>query len=100
MSVLVHEQDGDVTVTQSALHSVVVQAAESVDGAHVRRPRRHLEIEVANGRARVELELSVRYGAVLPEVGRGVQERIADALRTMLALEVDAVDLTIEELDR
>jgi uncharacterized alkaline shock family protein YloU len=99
MSVVLHEDGGAVSVTPSAVQAVVVQAAESVEGAHVRRGRRRLDIDVADGHARVDLELSVRYGTILPEVGRGVQERVADALRTMLGLDVDAVDVSIEELE-
>ena len=48
-----------------------------VDGVQVRRGRRRLEIDVALGEARVRLELTARYGTVLPEVARAVQERVA-----------------------
>ncbi len=99
MTVLGHEAGGEVTIASSALQYIVVQAAESVDAARIRRARRRLEIEVDGGHARVELELSVRYGAVLAEVGREVQERVADALRTMLGVDVSAVDVSIEELE-
>ena len=88
-----------VQVTDSALTQIVVQAAESVQGARVRRPRRKLAVEIADGRARVELELAVEYGLVLPDVAHDVQARVADALRRMC--EVDAaVDVSVEELDR
>ena len=46
------------------------------------------------------LRLGVAYGRVLPEVSAAVQERVADALVRMCAVEVDAVDVTVEELDR
>jgi uncharacterized alkaline shock family protein YloU len=88
-----------VRVTDSALSRIVVHAAESVAGARVRRPRRRVEIEVDGGRARVELELVAQYGSTLTEVGREVQERVADALRTMTGLEPAAVDVAIEELE-
>jgi uncharacterized alkaline shock family protein YloU len=99
MTVMLHENGGAVSLTQAALQQLVVQAAESVDGAKVRRARRRLEVQVTDGRARVELELAVRYGVVLPEAGRDVQTRVAEALRTMLGVDVDAVDVTIEELE-
>jgi len=88
-----------VTVSDATLTQIVVQAAESVGGARVRRPRRGLDVQVEDGRARVEVELAARYGSVLPEVGRAVQERVADALRTMCGLEPAAVDVAIEELE-
>ena len=88
-----------VRLTDSALSQIVVQAAESVAGARVRRPKRRVEIAVDGGRAWVELELVAQYGSTLTEVGRTVQERVADALRTMTGLEPAAVDVAIEELE-
>jgi uncharacterized alkaline shock family protein YloU len=49
---------------------------------------------------RVELELAARYGAVLPELARAVQDRVAEALRSSAGLTVERVDVAIEELDR
>jgi uncharacterized alkaline shock family protein YloU len=43
---------------------------------------------------------SVEYGRVLPEVSAAVQERVADALARMCDVEVEAVHITVEELDR
>jgi uncharacterized alkaline shock family protein YloU len=87
-----------VKVTDSALTQIVVRAAEQAEGIRVRRHRRHLDIEVGEGRARVALELAVTYGSVLPDVARGVQERVAAALGTMCDVNVTAVDVSIEEL--
>jgi uncharacterized alkaline shock family protein YloU len=88
-----------IRVTESALTQIVVRSAEQVDGVRVRRPRRHLDVELGEGTARVALELAVAYGHVLPEVGRAVQERVADALGTMCEVNVTAVDVSIEELE-
>jgi len=90
---------GSVTVSPAALNQLVVQAAETVSGAQVRRGRRRLEVEVADGRARVRLELAAAYGVVLPRLARKVQERVADALRTMCGVEVDAVDVSVEAVE-
>ena len=62
------EPEGTITVTPPALAGLVIQAAEAVDGVQVRRGRRRLDIDVALGEARVRLELSARYGLVLPDV--------------------------------
>jgi uncharacterized alkaline shock family protein YloU len=99
MNYVVREAAGTIMVTPAALTQLVVHAAEAVEGARVRRGRRHLEIEIEDGRAHVELELSARYGAVLPEVARGVQERVADALATMCGVNVTAVDVSVEEVE-
>jgi uncharacterized alkaline shock family protein YloU len=97
---VVRAAHGSIRIEGDALAGLVVRSAESVDGARVRRPRRGLTIAVADGRARVELELAVRYGTPLPALAAQVQERIASALRDSAGLEVEAVDVTVEELDR
>ena len=89
----------DVRVTEGALAQIVVRAAEGVDGARVKRPRRKVAIEIEGGHARVDVALAVAYGKVLPDVARGVQEEVARALTRMCDVTVDAVDVSVEELD-
>ena len=96
---VIEDEGGTISVPPGTLAQIVQTAAESVDGARVRRPRRGLELDVTDGRVRVALDLRVRYGIVLPELTRSVQKRVADALRTMCGLQVDAVDIAVEELD-
>lgn len=97
---LARERSGSVAVTDAALAQIVTQAVESVEGARLRKGRRRLVVELEGGHARAELELTVAYGRVLPEVARDVQERVAEALQTMCAVVVDAVDVSVEDLDR
>jgi uncharacterized alkaline shock family protein YloU len=98
--VLVQEEGGSVRVSEAALSEIVRQAVESVDGARLRKRRRRLGVELEDGRARAELQLVVEYGRVLPEVSAAVQERVAEALSRMCDVEVEAVDVTVEELVR
>jgi len=93
------EPEGTITVTPPALAGLVIQAAEAVDGVQVRRGRRRLDIDVTLGKARVRLELTARYGLVLPEMARAVQERVADALATMCAVRIASVDVSVEEVE-
>jgi len=97
MSITVVSDDGTVTVTDAVLNQIVVQATEAAGDARVRR-RRHLVVEIADTGTHVQLELTVPYGGVLPDVARGVQERVAAALGTMCGVHVTAVDVAIEEL--
>jgi uncharacterized alkaline shock family protein YloU len=99
MSLVLPEPEGTITVTPSALAGLVIQAAEAVDGVQVRRGRRRLDIDLTLGEARVRLELSARYGLVLPEAAREVQERVADALATMCAVRIGSVDVFLEEVE-
>jgi uncharacterized alkaline shock family protein YloU len=99
MSLVVSEPAGTITVTPPALAGLVIQAAESVDGVQVRRGRRRLDVDVALGEATVRLELTARYGLVLPEAAREVQQRVADALATMCAVRIGRVDISVEEVE-
>jgi uncharacterized alkaline shock family protein YloU len=98
--VLVQESGGSVRVSEAALTQIVRRAVSSVDGARLRKGRRRLGVELEDGRARAELQLAVAYGRVLPDVAGAVQEQVADALARMCAVEVEAVDVVVEELDR
>ena len=89
---------GPIRIEGDALAALVITAAELVDDVRVRRPRRGLDVSVADGKATVELELAARYGAVLPSVAREVQSNVAVALRSSAGLPA-AVDVSIEELD-
>jgi uncharacterized alkaline shock family protein YloU len=97
--ILAHEESGSVRVSEVALAEIVRRAVASVDGARLRKGRRRLGVELEGGRARADLQLAVAYGRVIPEVSAAVQERVADALARMCDVEVDAVDVTVEELD-
>jgi uncharacterized alkaline shock family protein YloU len=88
--------EGTVTVTPAVLEHLVVQAAQSVDGARVRRPKRSVEVGHSEGRASVSFELVVE--GVVPDVAKAVQERVADALAAASGLEVERVDVSVEEL--
>lgn len=94
----IQDSAGTITVAGSVLEQIVQRAAEQADGVRVRRPRRGLDVTVDDGHAHVEVELAVRYGAVLPEVAAEVQRRVAESLRAMCGLEA-AVDVTVEELE-
>jgi uncharacterized alkaline shock family protein YloU len=85
-----HEIDG-ITITDGALAQIVSVAAEQVDGVRVRR--RSIAFEAG----RVSVSLGVRYGIVLPQLAREVQERIAGALSSMCELQV-GVDISVDEL--
>jgi len=91
---------GSIRIGGDALAGLVVTAVELVDGARARRPRRGLDVTIADGRAQVALELAARYGVVLPELAAAVQSGVAEALRRATGLEVDAVHVSIEELEQ
>jgi|ERR671936_1619440 uncharacterized alkaline shock family protein YloU len=92
------EPAGTIVVPAATLTRIVVRAAERVDGARVRRPRRGVEIELSDDSVRVSLQLAARYGCVLPELAGAVQEEVAHAIAEMCGVQVRRVDVAIEEL--
>ena len=99
MSFTVQGEMGTITVPDATLASLVARSAERIDGARLRRGRRHLHVEISDAHARVSLELVARYGEVLPDLARRVQEEVTDALATMCAVTVDAVDVDVGEVE-
>jgi uncharacterized alkaline shock family protein YloU len=99
VSLVVEERAGTITVTPSALADLVARAAETVDGAQVKRGRRRLDVDVSDAGTRVRLEMTARYGVVLPELARAVQSSVTDALTAMCRVEVQAVDVSVEEIE-
>ena len=98
--VLVQGDGGSVRVSEVALTEIVRSAVASVEGARLRKGRRRLGVELQDGRARAELQLAVEYGRPLHEVSAAVQESVADALARMCDVEVEAVNVTVLELER
>jgi uncharacterized alkaline shock family protein YloU len=95
---VLHGPEGAVTVASAALERQVVQAAQSVYGARVRRPNRSVEVFHGSGRAAVSFELAVEGGLAVPTLARAVQERVAEAVAATSGLEVESVDVSIEEI--
>jgi uncharacterized alkaline shock family protein YloU len=95
---VVTEDEGSIIVPAATLARIVVRAAERVEGARVRRPRRGVDVSVADGAAEVSLQLTARYGSVLPSLAEGVQAEVRDALDAMCELDVRRVDVRVEEL--
>lgn len=98
--VLVSGKAGSVRLSEAALAQIVGGAVGQVEGARLRKGRRRLALELAEGHASAQLEVVVAYGRVLPDVARSVQQRVADALARMCDVEVDEVAITVVELDR
>ena len=92
------EAEGTITVPAATLTQLVARAAERVDGAKIRRPRRSVEVEVVGGSAKVSVRLVATYGVVLPDVAEAVQREIARAVEQMCELHADSVDVAVEEL--
>ena len=83
-----------VELSDGAFAALVVRAAESVEGARVRRPRK---VELAGDR--LEVPLAAGLGVALPTLARDVQARVHEAVETMCGVQLAGVDVTVEVVD-
>ena len=60
--------------------------------------RRGVRVAADEGVVRVELHLTVEWGASIPELGRDVQRRVRDYLQSMADVDPIAVDVTVDEI--
>ncbi len=65
---------------------------------HIPARGRAVRLVSEGQRPRVELHLAVEWGASIPDVGRGVQERVRSYLQGMVDLELAGVDVVIDEI--
>jgi uncharacterized alkaline shock family protein YloU len=91
------------TISSDILARYAADAAREVEGVRgvvERALHRHKGVRILgeNGRIRVELHLAVDWGASIPDVGRGVQQRVAAYLERMANVEPEAVDVVVEEI--
>lgn len=85
---------GRIVITPLALSGLVRQAAESVAGVRVRRPKRAVEIEADAG-LRVAVAIEAGTDGPLPATGQSVQSAVASALEVTTGHR-PVVDVTIE----
>lgn len=91
------------TISSDILASYAADAAREVDGVkglvESTLPR-HKGVRVLenDGRVRIELHLTLEWGASVPDVGVEVQGRVAEYLARMANVEPEAVDVVVDEV--
>lgn len=60
--------------------------------------RRGVKVRESDGQVRVELHLTVDWGASIPSIGAGVQERVREFLRRMADIDPSAVEVVVDEI--
>jgi uncharacterized alkaline shock family protein YloU len=92
---------GQASISTEILARYAADAAREVEGVRALAdsplPRRHaVRVSGANGEVRVELHLVTEWGASIPLVGKRVQERVREYLRSMADVEPAAVDVVVD----
>ena len=90
---------GRIAVDEAVLTRLVQRTAEGVEGVHAVRARRGIRVVVEPGRAVVvSVGVVASVGTVLPDLGRSVQGRVAEAITAALEPSAMRVDMPIEEI--
>ena len=105
---------GEVRIADEVVASIAALAAQEVEGlaglagprgkalrAYVGRKKGEgqVRVDVADGVARADLSIAVRYGYSIPEVSRKVQEKVRAAIETMTGLRVADVNIHVTSVD-
>src|SRR5579859_1133644 len=95
---------GQASISTEILARYAADAAREVEG--VRRlaesplPRRHaVRVSGADGAMRLELHVVTEWGASIPAVGKRVQERVREYLRSMADVEPETVEVVVDAVE-
>ncbi|HEU5215824.1 MAG TPA: Asp23/Gls24 family envelope stress response protein [Gaiellaceae bacterium] len=94
---------GQASISTEILARYAADAARGVEGVHGLAdsplPRRHaVKVSGTNGALRVELHLVTEWGASIPAVGKLVQKRVREYLRSMADVEASAVEIVVDSV--
>ena len=92
--------DGQATISPDILARYAADAAREVEGVHELAGRKGVKIADTDGIVRVEVHLSVEWGASIPEVGAAVRDRVHAYLRQMANVAPAEVDVVVDEVAR
>ena len=95
--------DGQASISADILARYAADAAREVPGVRglAESPlpgRRGVRVANEDGEVRVELHLTVEWGASIPAVAREVQARVREYLLRMADVEPAAVDVVVDEI--
>jgi uncharacterized alkaline shock family protein YloU len=89
--------EGQASISADILARYAGDAAGEVEGVRG-LAKRGVKIAGDDGSVRVVLHLDVAWGVAIPEVARGVQERVREYLSRMADVEPAAVDVVVDEI--
>jgi uncharacterized alkaline shock family protein YloU len=94
---------GQASISTEILARYAADAAREVEGvqglADSPLPRRNAaRVSGDDGSVRVELHLVTEWGASIPAVGRRVQQRVREYLRSMADVEPAAVEIVVDSI--
>jgi uncharacterized alkaline shock family protein YloU len=95
--------EGDTTIAEEVIRTIVALAAAEVEGLEGTVPSpfgrdRGVVAELEGDSVKITLRVAARYGYPLQELGRKVQEKVKQEVEELTGLKVRAVDVHIQRL--
>ena len=86
------------SISSEILGRYAADAAREVPGVRALARRRSVKIAGEGEAVRVEVHVTVEWGASIPELAGGVQERVREYLLRMADVEPAEVDVVVDEI--
>jgi uncharacterized alkaline shock family protein YloU len=90
--------DGQASISTEILGRYAADAAREIEGVHDLHGRHAVKVELSDGVVHVEVHVTVAWGASIPAVGKGVQERVREYLLRMADVEPAEVEVVVDEV--
>lgn len=89
---------GQASISTEILGRYAADAAREIAGVRDLPGRGSLKVSERDGGVHVEIHLAVDWGASIPEVGKGVQDRVREYLLRMADVDPASVDVIVDEI--
>ncbi len=90
--------EGQASISTEILGRYAADAAREIAGVRDVPRRGGVKVAQADGHVRIELHLAVDWGVSIPEVARGVQQRVREYLLHMADVEPAAVEVVVDKI--
>ncbi|MBE6928919.1 MAG: Asp23/Gls24 family envelope stress response protein [Ruminococcaceae bacterium] len=105
---------GDIRISEDVIASIAALAVAELDGVTLvpaitatdlreiigkTRLNRGIRVRIADTGITLDVQITVRYGLVVSELARKVQESVSNAVESMTALHVDAVNVNVAGIE-
>ena len=89
---------GQASISTEILGRYAADAAREIAGVRDLPGRGGVKVSERDGGVHVEIHLAVDWGASIPAVGKGVQDRVRDYLLRMADVDPTSVEVVVDEI--
>ena len=90
--------NGQASISTEILGRYAADAAREIAGVRDLPGRGSVKVSERDGGVQVEIHLAIDWGASIPEVGKGVQDRVREYLLRMADVDPASVEVVVDEI--